>query len=168
MAYTSYQYNPSLPTKGSGMDPVTASALISGGTQLVGGALNGKGNKRAVETQDAAARRAEAIAIDNEKRRREEYDRAEALQKAQHDAEQARRAPYEAAKNALLQQNAGRMGLSLGEMGRGAPMSYATSSKGTPRTLASLAGSGYIPPEAMLTPSQDKTLGRIFDWAREV
>ena len=132
------------------MGPAVAAAAIQGGAQLVGSALNGKGNKRAIETQDAAARRSEAIAIENEKRRREEYDRAEAASKAQWDAEQARLEPYRAAKNALLGRSAGRLGLSLGDLGgaRGATpypgsSTAAAAAYQKPRTLADLAGQPY-------------------------
>lgn len=134
------------------MPPVVAAAAVTGAAALGAGALNARGNSKAAKTQDAAAQRAEAIAIENEKRRREEYDRAEAASKAQWDAEQARLEPYRAAKNALLGRSAGRLGLSLGDLGgaRGAtpyPGSSAAAAAASayqkPRTLADLAGQPY-------------------------
>lgn len=153
------------------MNPAIAAAVIQGGTQLVGGAMNGKGNSRAVRAQTAASDKALAFSQDNEKRRREEYDRAEALAKAQHDAIQAREAPYYAAKEALMRQAAGRMGLSIGEMGSRAPSPYGGPSapsltdRKTPRTLSEMAGTGYIPPDDPMAPTA--SIGNIFDWGTQ-
>ena len=150
------------------IDPVTAAALIQGGSQIVSGGLGSKGNRRAVQTQDAASRRAEAIAIDNEKRRREEYDRKEAMDRAQHDAVEARDAPFRAAREALLRQNSGRLGLSLGQLGGMASGGTGAPSATPARTLASFASSPYSTDKTLLTPSQDMSLGSVFNWNKGV
>ena len=152
------------------MDPVTASALISGGTQLVGGALNGKGNSKAIRTQDAAARRAEAIAIDNEKRRREEYDRGEAMAKAQWDAEQARLAPRRKLQDGLLGSAAARWGMNIGDLG-GARQAAAYPGPGaaTP-TMSDLGGrvqGGYVPPGLEVQAPPRLSIADIANWGSQ-
>lgn len=151
------------------MGPVVAEALVQGGAQLVGGALNGKANKKAMQIQDQASKRAEAIAIDNEKRRREEYDRAEALSKSQWDAEQARLEPLRNAQNGLLGQASGRLGLNIGQIGARPYQSLsgasANSGVSQPRTLAQLAGSGYVPPGLPEVQAAPKlTIADIANW----
>ena len=150
------------------MPPVVAAAAVTGAAALGAGALNARGNSKAAKTQDAAAQRSEAIAIENEKRRREEYDRAEAASKAQWDAEQARLEPYRAAKNALLGRSAGRLGLSLGDLGgaRGATpypgsSTAAAAAYQKPRTLADLAGQPY---DSLMTEIQDAPRLTIADF----
>lgn len=90
----------------------------------IGGAATAGAMVYGAHKQSSAARKAgdqQARAIEqqlqfereNELRRREEYDRAEAERKAQWDAEQSRRAPYRAAADAILRRRMGQMGLEL-------------------------------------------------------
>lgn len=125
--------------------PVVAASLIAGGTTLAGTALSSRANGKAAKTQDLAQKRAEAIEIDNENRRRQEYDRAEALRKAQYDEEQQRRAPYRAVAQSILAQNARRMGYSVPGPRPPAPYTpvpYDTVAAASipPKTLAQYAG----------------------------
>jgi hypothetical protein len=125
------------------MPPVVAAAAVTGASALAGGALSSRANNKAMKTQDEAARRAEALAIENEKRRREEYDRAEAMAKAQWDAEQQRLAPRRAAQDQLLARTGQRLGLDIGSLGGARPMPYSGgtgTTSGKPRTLADIAG----------------------------
>lgn len=131
------------------MPPVVAAAAIGGGAALAGSAISAHSNSNANKTQAKANSEAIAMAKDNEARRRQEYDRAEALSKAQWDAEQQRLEPLRAFQNAQIQQGADRLGFNIGQLaakpypGSGGA---AVNSQAQPRTLAQLAGSGYVPP----------------------
>lgn len=136
---------------------------------IVGGVLNSRSNNKATKTQAQANAEAIAMAKDNEKRRREEYDRAEALSKAQWDAEQARLEPLRNAQNGLLGQASGRLGLNIGQIGAKPyqSLSGASANSGVmqPRTLAQLAGSGYVPPGLPEVQAAPKlTIADIANW----
>lgn len=154
------------------MPPVVAAAAIAGGAAITGGVLSSRANSNAAKTQDSAAKRAEQIAIDNENRRRQEYDQQQANLKAQWDAEQARLAPRRALGDSLLQQFASRTGNSLGSLARPPAASAPppgwvpgqVSATSQPRTLASMAGYGDAPLDPALTPPQDMSLGNVFNW----
>ena len=106
------------------MGPIAAAvvpAAISGATTLAGAAIGGKGNKRAAESQERSNSEAIALARENEARRRQEYDQAQALQRQQWDAEQARLEPYRNARLALLAGQSRRLGLNIGSLGGARP-----------------------------------------------
>lgn len=130
--------------------PLVKTALITAGSQLAGAALGNKGSNRAAKTQQTAAQ--EALAYQREQDAKEEarYREQEAKLEAQWNAEQARIAPYRQAAEALLMQNAGRLGLS-GVRPAQQPMAMPSGWTGTPgktpRTLSSLAGMGTRQPD---------------------
>lgn len=151
------------------MPPVVAGAAVTAGGALAGGILNSRANNKAMQSQERANAEAIAMAKDNEKRRREEYDRAEALSKAQWDAEQARLEPLRNAQNGLLGQASGRLGLNIGQIGSRPyqSLSGASANSGVtqPRTLAQLAGSGYVPPGLPEIQAAPKlTIADIANW----
>ena len=120
-------------------------ALIGTGSQLAGAALGNKGNKRAMQAEERA--RQEAMAYQREQDAKEEarYLADEAKKDAQWAAMEAEAAPYRQAAEALLGQNAGRLGLPFSPSARPAmrPVGWTPgSSQGTPRTLSALAGTG--------------------------
>jgi len=82
---------------------------------LIGAGMQSRAATRAAEIADRGYQRAADIAVDNERRRREEYDRAEAAAQAQWTALEAMRAPYRAASYGLLQAYAAQHGLPLPE-----------------------------------------------------
>lgn len=147
-----------------------AAAIPAAVGTVVGGVLNSRANNKATQSQERANAEAIAMAKDNEKRRREEYDRAEALSKAQWDAEQARLEPYRAAQNGLLGQASSRLGLNIGQIGAKPYQSLsgasANSGVSQPRTLAQLAGSGYVPPGvgAEVQAAPKLTIADIANW----
>ncbi len=154
----------------------TAVGAGIGAAASLGSSLIGKhSNNNAIKTTDEAAKRAEQIAIDNENRRRDEYDRSEAAAKAAHDAEEARLAPYRAARAGLLQQAAARSGLSLGDLVGASGASgggYSPTSGGTVpapiqngRSLAQMAGYG-TQADPIVSPEQDRSLGAVWNWGR--
>lgn len=130
------------------MDPVTAGALIQGGTQLVGGALGSKGANRAAKTQQQTADKAMAYQREMDAKEEARYREQEAKLEAQWNAEQARLAPYRQAAESLLGQNANRLGIAFtpSSQSRQMPAGWAPSTSGKSRTLSSLAGTGYVPP----------------------
>lgn len=147
------------------MPPVVAGAAVTAGGALAGGILNSRANNKAMQSQERANAEAIAMAKDNEKRRREEYDRAEALSKAQWDAEQARLEPLRNAQNGLLGQASGRLGLNIGQIGAKPYQAASAAPASQPRTLAQLAGSGYVPPGLTEIQAAPKlTIADIANW----
>lgn len=140
------------------MPPVVAAATAApalftagaGVASALGGAIIGsRSNSKASKTQAQADAAALAMAKDNEARRRQEYDQQIAAERAQWDAEQARLEPYRNAQNALLGQATDRLRLNVGSLGgnRSAspyPGTVAANGTNTARTLAQLAGRGYV------------------------
>lgn len=153
------------------MDPVTASAIIQGGSQVVGGLAGKHGAGKAAELQYRSAQDALAFEREQEATRKAEYEKQQAALKAQWDAEQARREPYRQAAAALLAKEGGRLGLGdIAKMARPAtmpegwtPATGATSSS-VPATLGGLASYQQgMPASAMVAPPQ-LTLANLANW----
>jgi hypothetical protein len=165
MAYTNTGYIPGLPTPPPAPRASTGSvftnaatnaavagatggpqaAAISGGASLISGLLGNKGSNRAAQAQERAA--AEALAYQREQDAKEEqrYREQQAALKAQWEAQQQQRAPFRAAAEALLRQNASRMGLNMPTSSTPPtmPAGWTPDSAGAlarPKTLSSLAG----------------------------
>jgi hypothetical protein len=123
-----------------------AAAIPAAVGSIAGAVIGSKSNSQANQTQAKAA--AEALAYQKQKDAQDQanYEKQQAALKAQWDAEQARRAPYRAAAEALLRQNGSRLGLSVPESQAPPTMPLGWSSNGTgttaptPRTLSSVAG----------------------------
>lgn len=80
-------------------------------TGVIGAKSASRANERASQTQARGLDQQLAFERENEARRREEYDRAEALNRQQWEARQAQLAPYRAAADALLRRRAQELGL---------------------------------------------------------
>lgn len=119
-------------------------AAIGAGSALASAALGNKGAKNAAKTQQKAA--AEALAYQREQDAKEEarYREQQAKLEAQWNAEQSRLAPYRQAAEALLGQNAGRLGLPFSPSAppRSMPQGWTPGAAAVPRTLSQLAGTG--------------------------
>lgn len=118
------------------MPPAVAAAAITAGSALAGGALQARSSGKAAKTQQQAAQ--EALAYQREQDAKEEarYREQIAKEEAQWNAEQQRIAPFRQAAEALLMQNANRLGLSgVRPASQSGPMPA-----NPPRTLSSLAG----------------------------
>lgn len=152
------------------MPPIVGAAAVTAGGALAGGVLSSRANSKAMKTQDQASRRAEAIALENERRRREEYDRGEAMAKAQWDAEQARLAPRRKLQDGLLGSAAARWGMNIGDLG-GARQAAAYPGPGaaTP-TMSDLGGrvqSGYVPPGLDVQSAPRLSIADIANWGSQ-
>lgn len=133
--------------------PLVAAAAINAGAQLASGALGNKGASRAAKTQQESAREAMAYQREMDAKEEARYKEQEAKLEAQWNAEQARLAPYRQAAEALLGQNAGRLGLAFtpSSQPRTMPAGWTPGAVQKPRTLSSLAGTGYVPPDVQAT-----------------
>lgn len=100
---------------------------------VFGSKKQGSSNDKALAAQMAADAEAKKILQDNEMRRRQEYDALIAAEKAQWEAEEARRAPYRQASLGILGGAADRLGYDLSGLSA-APSSAATSKAGATKS----------------------------------
>ena len=152
-------YVTGLPYVSKSMGPLAAAAVpagINAAAGLAGAALGNKGAKEAAKTQEKANREAMAYQREQDAKEEARYREQEAKLEAQWNAEQARLAPYRQAAESLLGQNAKRLGISFTPSAQPAqmPAGWSGTVKSQPKTLSSLAGSGYIPPEYAPPPLQ--------------
>lgn len=141
------------------MPPPVAAAAITAGGALAGGVLSSRSSGKAAKAQEKANREAMAYQRELDSKEEARYKEQEAKLEAQWNAEQARlaeiearRAPYRQAAEALLGQNATRMGLGFTPSSRPSiptsmPPGWTPGAVQKPRTLAALAGTGYVPPD---------------------
>lgn len=144
------------------MDPITAAAVIQGGTQLVSGAIGGKGSGKAAKAQKQATDQALAYQREQDAKAEARQREIDAKEEARWNAEQAkldrqeaeyeaRMAPYRALRGSLAAQQGDRLGLNIGSLagmsgrsGGQRPAPGQMSSSGRGGTIAELAG--YQPP----------------------
>ena len=135
--------------------PFPVAAAIAGGATLAQAALGNKGAKNAAKAQQSAQAEALAYQREQDAYQREQdakdearYKEQEAKLEAQWNAEQARLAPYRQAAEALLGQNASRLGLpfSPSSAPQSMPAGWAPAGATKPRTLSALAGTGTSAP----------------------
>ena len=122
---------------------------IAAGAQAYGSHKQSSSNNRATDTQAKADQEAIKLARENEARRRQEYDQLIAAEKAQWEAEEARRAPYRQASLGILGGAADRLGYDLSGLSA-APSSAKATRGGTSKVPSyvqdSLGGlSGFQP-----------------------
>lgn len=115
------------------MPDLAIAAGITAAGALASSKVSSNSNERAMETQAKADAEALALARENEARRRQEYDALIAAEKAQWEAEEARRTPYRQASLGILGGAADRLGYDLGGLSA-APSSAKTSKAGATKS----------------------------------
>jgi hypothetical protein len=108
--------------------------IIAGVAAVIQAKMASNAAKRATNAQSRSTSEALTLERDNEARRRQEYDQMIAEQRAQYDAEQARRAPYREASYLTLRDIARSRGREIGEMRQPPPY------RPPPYTLGGIAG----------------------------
>lgn len=126
-----------------------ASSAASGAATAYGAHKQASASKKAGDQQQQGLREQLAFERENEARRRQEYDRAEAMAQQQWEAEQARRAPFREAADAIIRKRMGGMGMPVSS-----PMPQMPARGGSPMT-----GGGSMPPGHFSL--QGGTLGNI-------
>ena len=166
----------------TGLEPfvIPIGAAIAGGATVAASRSASGSSKNAAQIQARSDAEALKMAKDNEARRRQEYDQANALEKQERAEYVARAQPYWDMSDAIGRRAGNRLGLNVGSMGgmRPPPGASPGGAPGTrtasadPRTIANMSGyTGYdgLNPNfpgapSMVSPPTGMTIGDVLNW----